>query len=112
MRLPSQMSDASFNIFNSARAFAKKSASGGSSVGGLDREISETNRRLDGVLRNQNATPEQITKVENIRRQFNDRMTKITEGTTDRAKQLEEYRAARRDLSEQLTNLFGGPRAG
>jgi chromosome segregation ATPase len=112
MRLPSQMSDPSFNIFNSTRAYAKKSASDGSSAGALDREIAETNRRLDGVLRNQNATPEQITKVEDIRRLFNERMTKITEGTTDRAKQLEEYRAARRELSERLTNLFGGPRAG
>jgi chromosome segregation ATPase len=112
MRFPSQMSDPSFNVLASTRTFTKKYASGGSNVGGLEREIAETNRRLDGVARNQNASPDQVRKLDDLRRQFNERMTKITEGTTDRAKQQEEYRAARRDLSEQLTNLFGGPRAG
>jgi hypothetical protein len=111
MRFPSQMSDPSFNVLASAKTFTKKTASGGSNVGGFDREIAETNRRLDGVARNQNASPEQVRKLEDFRRQFNERMSKITEGTTDRAKQQEQYRAARRDLSEQLTSLFGGPRA-
>ena len=111
MRMPSQLSDSAFSVLHSAK-HAKAGAKADGRTGGLAAEMEETNKRLDGVLKNQNPTPEQKAKIEDIRRQFNERLTKVGQETTDRTKLMTEYRSARRDLSEQLSNVFGGPRAG
>jgi uncharacterized protein YbgA (DUF1722 family) len=73
--------------------------------------VSEMNARLDNVLRNQNATPEQREKVEILRRQFNQQMMQ-TDIRADWGKTMETYRSARRELSDALTTIFGGPRPG
>jgi Spy/CpxP family protein refolding chaperone len=111
MRMPSQLSSSAFSILHSTK-HTKASGQADGQIGGLAAEMAETNKRLDNVLKNQNATPEQKAKLEEIRRQFNERLTKVGGETTDRTKLMTEYRSARRDLSEQLSNLFGGPRAG
>lgn len=85
---------------------------GASGRGMLSAQMDETNRRLDGVLRHQNPTPAQREKLEQLRRTFNDRMNALQSQTTDRAKAMQEYRDARKQLSEGLTELFGGPTAG
>lgn len=85
---------------------------GGQGRGMLSTQIDETNRRLDGVLRHQTATPAQQQKLEQLRKAFNDRMNSVQSQTTDRAKAMQEYRDARKQLSDGLTELFGGPRAG
>jgi SMC interacting uncharacterized protein involved in chromosome segregation len=74
--------------------------------------MAEVNKRLDNMIRNQNPSPEQLKKLEEIRKQFNDRLTKVGSETSDRMKLMTEYRSARSELSDQLSSLFGGPRAG
>jgi chromosome segregation ATPase len=111
MRIPSQMSDSAFQIMHSAK-HTKAGASSDKQSNPLASEMAEVNKRLDNMIRNQNPSPEQLKKLEEIRKQFNDRLTKVGSETSDRMKLMTEYRSARSELSDQLSSLFGGPRAG
>lgn len=74
-------------------------------------QIDETNSRIDNLLRNrQDMTTEQRDKLEAFRKQFNDRMNSMRTGGADNARGMSEYRDARRELSDNLATLFGGPR--
>ncbi|MEK6703962.1 MAG: hypothetical protein AABZ53_17020 [Planctomycetota bacterium] len=78
----------------------------------VDTLIAENNKRLDGVLRHRNPSPEVRAKVEELRKQFNERMTQVAQGTSDRGRIMNVYRDARSQLSDAMTGIFGGPRAG
>lgn len=110
MRIPSQLSESAFQVMHSARQ--KKVGSTDKQTNALAAEMAEVNRRLDNMIRNQNPSPEQLKKLEDIRKQFNERLNKVGTETTDRTKLMTEYRSARSQLSDQLSTVFGGPRAG
>ena len=78
----------------------------------VDTLIAENNKRLDGVLRHNNPSPAVRAKIEAFRKQFNDRLTQAAQSTSDRGKLMNEYRDARSQLSDGLTEIFGGPHAG
>ncbi len=92
-------------------AFAQRSSGAGRSTERVSDLVNEMNARLDNVLRNQNATPAQREKVEALRRQFNQQMMQ-TDSRADWGKTMETYRTARRELTDALTTIFGGPRPG
>lgn len=110
MRIPSQMSDPAYQIMHSAKQKTSKGAD--KQTNPLAAEMAEVNKRLDNMIRNQNPSPEQLKKLEDIRKQFNDRLTKVGAESSDRMKLMSEYRSARSELSDQLSSVFGGPRAG
>ena len=99
--------------FGSASPMGSRASGGASSAAGaFSTQIDETNRRIDGVLRHQNPSPEVRAKIEELRRSFNERMSGVARSGSDRTKMMQEYRAARGDLSDALTQLLGGPKAG
>lgn len=75
-------------------------------------QIDETNKRIDGVLKRRDLTSEQREKIEAFRKQFNEHMDSVGRSSSDQAKIMGEYRDARKTLSDGLTDLLGGPRAG
>jgi hypothetical protein len=101
----------SFSMPMSSQAVGKANATGRSG-GAFSTQIDETNRRIDGVLRHRNPTPETRAKIEGLRQAFNDRMAAARRESSDPAKLMQEYRSARGDLSDALTDLLGGPQAG
>lgn len=110
MRLSSFLSNPAFSSPQSASAI-KTTRAGGQNPQ-VDTLIAENNKRIDGVLRHRNPSPEVRAKIEAFRKQFSDRLTQAAQNTTDRGRIMSEYREARSQLSDGLTDVFGGPRAG
>ncbi len=73
----------------------------------------QTNKMIDKMISHRNLDERQRQSVEQLRREFNERMSKADRQLSgDRQAMMAEIRAARRALSDGLTNLLGGPRAG
>lgn len=111
MRISSYMSQPVLSNLHAASARDMKSTRNNGQNSQVDSLIAENNKRLDGVLRHRNPSPEMRAKVEELRKQFNERMTQLSQ-STDTRRVMSEYRDARSQLSDGLTGIFGGPHAG
>ncbi len=113
MRLDSFMSHSALSTLNHATTTgATKITRNNGQPSQAETLIAENNKRIDGLLRHRNPTPEVRAQVEKLRTQFNQQLTKAAQDNPDPAKVTSSYRDARRSLSDSLTDLFGGPRAG
>lgn len=73
----------------------------------------QTNKMIDKMISHRNLDDRQRQAVEQLRREFNERIGKADRQLAgDRQAMMAEIRSARRALSDGLTNLLGGPRAG
>lgn len=112
MRISSYLSQPVLSNFQAVSREDIKTTRGGTQNSQVDTLIAENNKRLDGVLRHRNPSPEVRAKIEAFRKEFNERMARAGQSTSDRAKIMSEYRDARSQLSDGLTALLGGPHAG